>query len=921
MASVIEQAGDILIYTGNFVQGITLKLVGQIWGGDEAKRKQREREEASRRAYNAALKDRTATTIDSESAYVYVYGRARVGSAVVAILTSGGRDEYKHLVCVHAAHECDAFEEIYINGKPLGALDGNGNVTAGDYVYITHPTAFDMRSGGSFALSHTPDAGSLRVWQYDNESNSYVEFHNYTLAGSVVTISGVPSYYPYQCSYIYTSVVPRVRVKKFLGAPGEQADATTIAEVPGKWDSTKKLSGMCYTIIRLDLNYADFQSGIPTIQVLLRGKKLHDVRSVSYPNDVPVWSQNPVLMLADYLSSEMCGVPVEDLPLADFITAANVCDEDQSFGKRYTANGTVTSDQSQSQVLEKMAQAMAGSITSTTWGVSAGKYVAPVMALSQVDIVGDMSYTPGTAESDLYNGVKGQYISPLNNYVPTDFQPYQIAAYVAADGSELWTDIDFMFTDDKQRIHNLCRIYVEDQRNSFTIKAAFSYKCWALQVGQRITFSSTLLGQSNKVYRVVNKTYSADSAVQLTLKEDAPEIWDFADAVVEDQTPNTDLPNPLVVATPGNLLVSEELYETSGSAGVKAKAILTWEAPADVNVLDYEIEFKKYSEPHFLTRIFSVNLRAEILDITAGKYDFRLRARNNLNIYSDYTSVKTATVYGLTSIPGNVTGFSVRPFNGVAICKWDKTTDLDVKIGGDVEIRFCPLLTGASWEQSIVLPDGEYNGDATTATVSLASGTYYIKFIDSTGNYSATPASFVVTESLISSWNVLATSVQHPLFTGLKTGCVMAEGVLKLDGMALIDDIGPIDSAGYIDSLGGLYSTGVYEFDAVMDLLTIATRRFHAHIKAYSYNASDLIDTRTDPIDSWADIDGEVINDTSATVFASVSNDGITYSNWMPFMVADFNCRYAKFKVELINADATHNIDLSELSVTAKLPI
>jgi hypothetical protein len=105
-----------------------------------------------------------------------------------------------------------------------------------------------------------------------------------------------------------------------------------------------------------------------------------------------------------------------------------------------------------------------------------------------------------------------------------------------------------------------------------------------------------------------------------------------------------------------------------------------------------------------------------------------------------------------------------------------------------------------------------------------------------------------------------------------------------------------------------------------MDLTTSITRRFHSHIKALAYNANDIFDDRTDLMDSWSDFDGATINDCTATTYASISDDDITYTSFAPFMVADFKCRYAKFKTILIRGDATHNIQISELSVAAKVP-
>ena len=39
-----------------------------------------------------------------------------------------------------------------------------------------------------------------------------------------------------------------------------------------------------------------------------------------------------------------------------------------------------------------------------------------------------------------------------------------------------------------------------------------------------------------------------------------------------DPSPNTTLPNPFIVTVPGNPSITEELYGTTGSEGVKSKA-------------------------------------------------------------------------------------------------------------------------------------------------------------------------------------------------------------------------------------------------------------------------------------------------------------------------------------------------------------
>ena len=45
-----------------------------------------------------------------------------------------------------------------------------------------------------------------------------------------------------------------------------------------------------------------------------------------------------------------------------------------------------------------------------------------------------------------------------------------------------------------------------------------------------------------------------------------------------------------------------------------------------------------------------------------------------------------------------------------------------------------------------------------------------------------------------------------------------------------------------------------------------------------------------------------------------------TWSAWMPFFVADFTCRAAKFKLDLASGSATHNIAVSTLAIDIKVP-
>ena len=855
ISDVLSNVGSIAITAAAYYfagpAAAALTFITQTYSAykaNEIEKQQEEQRRAAIESYNASLKDRTITAVTTEAPHVYVYGRARVGSAVVAIFASGSRDEYQHLVCVHCAHEVDAIEEIYISGKALGTLDADGFAVNSEY-------------------------------------------------GT------------------------NVRVKKHLGTSNDPADATLISEVGGKWDANRVLRGFTYTYVRLNLNQQEFQGGIPSIEVLIKGKKVFDPRT-----NTTAWSENPALCLYDYLRSDFCGVPITDIPSADVETAADICDELITVGAlsnvaRYTCNGTVSSDQDQSRVINQFVSAMGGGINTTTWEMWAGAYTSPVITIEQDDIVGALSITPGISDADIYNGVTGRFISDENGYVATDFKPYQNVTYRKSDGTDLFVSLEYPFTDKTQRIHNLARIFIEDQRNSFTVKGTFSLKCWDVKVGQRIQLNSAFFGFANKVFRVVGKAYAYTGTVELTLKEDAAEIWDLADAVVVDATPNSGLPNPFSLDTPGTPSITEELYETTGSAGVKARAIIESSGSTSIRATGYIFEYKPASSSTWTVLPSTSNFKIIVDDLAPGQYNFRVKAENAyFSTVSDYSGTAIKEILGLTAKPADITNFNVIALSGRALASWNLTGDLDVKIGGRVVIKHTPETSLGSWESSIILE--EFNGDAVNGNLPLLTGTYFAKFKDSSGNYSNTAASFLATEALVTGYNTTDTITEHPTFAGTKTNLAAVDNVLKLVGAVNIDDkLDNIDDWSEIDTIGGLVSLGTYLFNSGMDFGSVVQRKVDVNIQTLSYDSADTVDI-WDDFDAVDSIDGGVINSTDATLYYRATNDNPsgspTWGDWTQFIVADVNCRALQFKLELTSGFPTHQIEVSSLTARAR---
>jgi hypothetical protein len=331
----------ITLSTAFTVASIAMTIGMTVFGAvaqKKAAKKAKRRAAAAREDFLNSLEDRTITRIATAAPHRYVYGKAKVGADVVAILSSGVNEEYKHLVCVHAAGESESIDEVYINNKPLGTLDADGFVTSGDYYSTKTENITEAFATSPFTLAHTPSsaikviangtawAGSLPL-PYGPQSSVVA----HTNVGNTITVTGTQSTTipgatirttRYSVTYQYKENTSQVRVRKHLGTADDPADASLLAECPDKWKATAVLRGFTYTVIRLDLRQAEFQNGLPDINVLMKGRKLYDPRT-----GLTAWSENPALAIYDYLTSEICGVDPEDIPLGSLITAADVCDE------------------------------------------------------------------------------------------------------------------------------------------------------------------------------------------------------------------------------------------------------------------------------------------------------------------------------------------------------------------------------------------------------------------------------------------------------------------------------------------------------------------------------------------------------------------------------------------------------------------
>jgi len=373
-------------------------------------------------------------------------------------------------------------------------------------------------------------------------------------------------------------------------------------------------------------------------------------------------------------------------------------------------------------------------------------------------------------------------------------------------------------------------------------------------------------------------------------------------------------------ASPVGLTIAESLYQPAiGIVAVKAFVSCSPVPGASSYVFSYQ---KGSDNP---VQVQRPDPMADIEPIAEGDYTFSVYTTNSLGVRSPKASV-AKTIYGKNTLPVDVTNFNLVAISGTAHLSFDTSPDLDVIVGGYMHIRHTSNVVSPTWSSAVDIGPS-IPGTASSAVLPLVSGTYLAKWVDSSGNESQNADMIITTAPDVLSMNAVSTITENPAWSGAKSN-VAYDGILggiKLDSASTIDAMATsIDTWGFIDAIGGISTYGEYLAAGSVDLGAVFTSRLTASILTSSFDSSDLIDSRTAVIDTWADIDGSSITDALVALMVRTTNDNPggspTWSAWQPFIVGDWTARAFQFKAVFTTGNATHNVVLKSMSVTVDMP-
>jgi hypothetical protein len=728
-------------------------------------------------------------------------------------------------------------------------------------------------------------------------------------------------------------------VYTYTGTNTQAADSNLISAVTD-WTSAHQLKGTAYLYVKMKYDQDAYASGLPTITADLKGTKVYDARTAT-----TAWSDNPVLCIRDYLTNSRYGRSIETSLIDDtsFNAAANYCEESVTIGgvskTRYTCNGVVDTSQGSMDVLKKLLTACRGFLV-----FSGGKYKLVIdkpetaaFTFSEDNIIGAWSIKLGDKNSQ-FNRIRANFYNPDRQWQPDIAVIDSSTLRIQDNGLLLEKTIDLPFTSDIDRAKMITTINLNQSRQQIMCEFTATIEGLRCEVGDVVYIKhatpgwSSLNGGSGKKFRVMRITLQNNDEVRILAMEYDANAYDFGTIQVSDTAPNTNLPDATQIGQPSALSISEELFVTNTSQGAQVRANLTWAAPTDAFVHSYDVEYQHEADGwNYVTT--TKNLSAQINNLKAGEFYFRVRSINTIGVRSNWTETSKIVFAGLTAPPAIITNFSVRAIDGSCHLQWDRVTDIDVLHGGYIRIRHTPMTSGVTWAHGTDIGEA-LAGTATNVVLPLLAGTYMAKAVDSAGNFSTDEIQAVTTVPNILDFNAVSTLTEHPSFTGQKEDTTVSGSVLRLDGAPNFILMENGDS--FITEASGEYfetetagttiieSYGEYYFTNTEDLGAVYTSRVSANMVASGYVASDLIDNRADNIDTWANFDGEPSDAVSAQLQLRTTQDDTTgsptWTVWNSLLIGDYHARGFEFRVIFNSTDSSRNIDISTLEVTIDMP-
>ena len=711
-----------------------------------------------------------------------------------------------------------------------------------------------------------------------------------------------------------------VEINPHLGTDDQQAD-TLLTQRVKEWTTDHRLRGIAYMYAKLDFDTDAFPNGLPNISAVIEGKKVFDPRDSS-----TAYSNNAALCIRDYLTDTRYGLScnADEIDDTSFIAAANVCDEDVTLAaggtqKRYTLNGTFQTNSAPKKIIENMLSSCGGILTYTNgkFRLLVAEYRTPAITLTQDDFHGPIQLAATQSQMENYNSIKGVYSPESNGFIATDYPPITSSTFVSEDNGETrYLDYDLPYTTNSPRAQRLAKIILYRNRQQVVLQCQLSMKGFNLAVGDTCYVTLPRYGFSSKVFEVAEWNIAViggqDLGVDVTFRETNSSVYDW-DADEQDfKEDNSTLPDPFVIPAP--VVTATDIVQTFQQGAITTLQVNV--SSPSVYANQFEVEARKATDADFTslgTQKAGIYELVNVEDNTT--YDIRARSISTFQTRSEFTTIQHTIAGKGTTLPSNVSDFTLDYLGSNALLTWTPVTDQDLS---HYVIRHQGVTSGGDFSSGITIAQ-KVSRPANSVIVPALEGTYFCVAVDKYGNNSGTAAQTIgiIDEAPVAAnFKVVATNTQNPSFAGVKTNVIKPsdEDVLVLETTILFDS-----GSGLFDDADGLFDGGVdgvvategfYDFDSVVDLTAKQTSRVSFNITQTRRQYDTVKPTSQGTTDCELQL---------ATTDDDPTSGSATFSAFSRVVAGDYSARGFKFRLKMNTIDIDDTPVVSALTVNVSL--
>jgi hypothetical protein len=345
--------------------------------------------------------------------------------------------------------------------------------------------------------------------------------------------------------------------KFFDGSQSARISGTVLGQaIHGDWPSGAKGLETSYIYHVLKWDDDIFGGGLPTITYEIKGKKVPALNA-EY-NASLSYSTNPARCIYDFMVNPSYGKGIpKDLIDADggsssFGSAETYCAQtvnktasDSTQVTRYSCDAFLETDESLLENLESLLTTCRGGL------ITGDKYKLildrPATALTTVlnddNIVGNITFLQANKRT-LSNAMRVKFPSKA-----TEFNYQEDVAIIESstlqgatyDGIKLQQEITLEHTTDPDMVKRIATEEINQSRQSGILEIEVDPSLIDLEVGDVVKFSNTTLGQTEKLYRIVQTVLKREHTIALNMREyDNNVYWDNNKTIIVNNKDDTD---------------------------------------------------------------------------------------------------------------------------------------------------------------------------------------------------------------------------------------------------------------------------------------------------------------------------------------------------------------------------------------------